>query len=99
MTKIHSPCLLVLFLIATLLREQLDGVISIGRRVRRPLCTARHPVVANYIQSITGCLSHERKTGNQTDQSKSPYPMTSAILIGQFDFTFYVPGTSTWEDA
>ena len=42
------------------------------------------------IPLISGCLSHERKTGNQTDHSKSPYPMTSAILIGQFDFPFYV---------
>ena len=30
----------------------------------------------------------------QTDQSKSPFLMTSAILIGQFDFAFFVHGTS-----
>ena len=46
------------------------------------------------VLSISGCLSHERKTGNQTDQSKSLYLMTSAILIGQFDFPFYVHRTS-----
>ena len=40
--------------------------------------------------SISGGLFHEHKTGNQTDQSKSPYPMTSTYLIGQFDFPFYV---------
>ena len=28
---------------------------------------------------MSGCLFNECKTGNQTDQSKSPYPMTSAI--------------------
>ena len=41
---------------------------------------------SGYVPSISGCLSHECKTGNQTDQSISPYPMTSAILIGRFHF-------------
>ena len=46
------------------------------------------------IHSISGCLSHECKTGNQTDQSKSPTSSGTAILIGQFDFPFYIHGTS-----
>ena len=44
--------------------------------------------------SLSGCLSHEFKMRNQTDQSTSPYPMMSAILIGLFDFLFYIHGTS-----
>ena len=43
-------------------------------------------LLMQYIPWISGCLSHECKMGNQTDQSKSPYLMTSAILIGQFHF-------------
>ena len=49
---------------------------------------------SNLLLSISGCLSHERKMGNQTDQSKSPTSSGTAILIGQFDFLFYVHGTS-----
>ena len=51
----------------------------------------------NYIlltlQSISGCLSHACKMGNQTDQSKSSTSSDTAILIGQFDLPFYVHGT------
>ena len=32
--------------------------------------------------------------GNQTDQSKSPTSSGTVILIGQFDFLFYIHGTS-----
>ena len=49
--------------------------------------------VFEYHQFQVAC-PHERKTGNKTDQSKSPYPMTSSILIGQFDFPFYVHETT-----
>ena len=49
------------------------------------------PVVKGVLL-IASCLSHERKTGYQTDQSKLSYPKT--ILIGQFYILFYAHGTS-----
>ena len=38
--------------------------------------------------------NNNNKTGNQTDQSKSPYPMTSAMLIGRFHFSVLRSWTS-----
>ena len=40
-------------------------------------------------------LVNERKTGNQTDQSKSPTSSGTAILNGQFDFPFMFMGQAT----
>ena len=44
--------------------------------------------------SISSCLSHKRKTENQTDQSGRCFTATSlgtAYLIGQFGLSFYIP--------
>ena len=61
-----------------------------------PVCTLRTSSIL-VIQSISGCLSHYKKTQIQTDQSNASYTKTSlstANLIVQFASLFFCDGTS-----
>ena len=63
--------------------------------VSGPHCVSR---IMPCVQSISGCLSHCRKTKNQNDLSDSPYLVTfqySLYLIGCFDFRFSAMGQAT----